>query len=109
MKIKWMQGAAIVMLMMVAACGNGKQKAAVQLDEARLNISSAKKAGADMRAAKTMRDAEVALQHAEADFKKGKYKQAASRAKDASMMAQKAQQEAAKKAAPAPKATKRKS
>jgi hypothetical protein len=76
---------------MVSGCGKGKQEAAVSLDEARLTISSARKAGADVRAPKPLGDAESELTKAEQAFEAKNYgstKVAALRAADAARSAE---------------------
>ncbi|MBI4387084.1 MAG: hypothetical protein HY551_06855 [Elusimicrobia bacterium] len=80
----------------VAGCGKGKESAAVALDEARLNVSSARKAGADYSA---IRDAEAKLQKAEQSFGKKKYSNAKKEAAAASQAAMSAKSEAERKEA----------
>jgi len=90
---------AAVFSAVVCACGSGKQEAAVLLDEARLNISSARKAGAESSSPTRLAQAVTALTAAEADFKSRNYAQAQSSAQTARDAAQQAENEAKAKAA----------
>jgi len=83
---------AAVVSAVVCACGSGKQEAAVSLDEARLSVSSARKAGAESSSPTRLAQAVTALTAAEADFKSRKYAEAqssAQKARDAALQAEK--------------------
>jgi len=72
-KVAGMLACSLLVVGLLAGCGKGKQEAAVSLDEARLGISSARKAGADINAPKYLNDAETALAQAEQEFSSGNY------------------------------------
>lgn len=83
---------AAVVSAVVCACGSGKQEAAVALDEARLSISSARKAGAEASTPARLAQAVTALSAAEADFKSRNYSAAqdyAQKARDGAVLAEK--------------------
>ncbi len=83
---------AAVACVMTSACGGGKQEAAVALDEARLSVSSARKAGAEAFSPARLEEAVTALSAAEAGFKKKKFGEAqgtALKARDAARLAEK--------------------
>lgn len=89
----------------LSGCGRGKEQAAVALDEARLNISSAKKAGAEARASVMIKGAQSHLVQAEESFYAGKYgpaKDAAMKAAEAAIAAE----SSARKSPPKKKAAK---
>lgn len=89
----------------LSACGGGRQEAAVALDEARLSVSSARKAGAESFAPARLAEAVTALSAAEAGFKKKKFgeaQDAAFKARDAARLAEKTAR-AVKEAAAAPR------
>lgn len=77
----------------LGACGGGKQEAAVALDEARLSVSSARKAGAESSSRERLAQAVTDLAAAEENFKSKDYSQAqdsARKARDAALQAEKA-------------------
>jgi len=77
---------------MVCACGNGKQEAAVALDEARLSVSSARKAGGESASPSRFAVAVTALAAAEVSFNTKQYGDAqssAQKARDAALQAEK--------------------
>lgn len=82
----------------LSGCSKGKEQAVVALDEAKLSISDARKAGATLSNS-ALRDAEVRLQDAEKNFKNGDYKRARSAASEATTAAVRAKSEAERKAA----------
>jgi len=82
----------------LSGCGKGKEQAVVALDEARLTISDARKAGATL-SSPALRDAEAKLRDAEQSFKKGDYKLATTSASQASAAAASAKSEAGKQPA----------
>lgn len=65
----------------LCACGSGKQDAAVKLDEARLSVAAARKAGAEASSPKRFSEAAAALSAAEAGFE-GKNYAAATKASE---------------------------
>ncbi len=88
----------------LSGCGKGKEQAAVALDEARLKISDARKAGATL-SSPALREAEAKLQGAEQSFKKGEYKPASTAASQASALAVNAKSAAANAKSEAAKQT----
>lgn len=71
-------------------CNKVKQEAAINLDEARLDMASAKKVEADVYAYETFRIARLALRRAEKSFKNSDYamaKKEATRASEAAKLA----------------------
>jgi len=90
---------ALLFLGGLSACSKGKEQAAVGIDEAKLNISSARKAGAERYARKTMDEAGKKLDIAQSNFRKGNYGYAKKQAGEASSLALLAQSEAQAKAA----------
>lgn len=76
----------------LSGCGAGKQEAAVALDEARLSVSSARKAGAEALSPARLQEAAAALSAAEAGFKRkdfGEAQETALKARDAARLAEK--------------------
>lgn len=105
----WMMAALVSGLL--SACGGGKQEAAVALDEARLSISSARKAGAETSSKERFGQATTDLSAAEESFKMKNYAEAqgsAQKARDAALQAEKAAKAAASAAPSRPKRRARK-
>lgn len=95
-------GIAVLALILAAGlsgCGRSKQTASLAMDEARLNISSAKNAGAQAYAAEPLKEAEAALKKAERAFASLHYDMARTDAESAVQLAAAAQVVAEKKAA----------
>lgn len=68
-------------------CGSkAKEEAAISMDEARLNISSAKKAGVSL-VDPNLTQAQIKLRKAEKNYKKADYKSAAKESTDANKLA----------------------
>lgn len=78
----------------LSGCSKSKEQAVVAIDEANLTISSARKAGAQNLAYKTLKDAEGKLTKAEKSFKNGAYSTAKREAQSASETARQAKIEA---------------
>lgn len=78
----------------LCACGAGKQNAAVALDEARLSISSARKAGAESSSPAVLATALASLSAAEDDFKRKNFSEALDSAQKARDSAREAEQTA---------------
>ena len=91
--------ASLVLACGLSACNKGKQQASIDLDEARLAVSSARNAGADIHARSTLRQAEARLDTAEKKFKKGLWTDAKKDAAVASQIASEAANEARKASA----------
>jgi len=83
----------------LSGCGRSKQIASIALDEARLNISAAKSAGAQAYAAEPLKEAEAALKKAERAFAALHYDMARTEAQNAVQLAAAAQVVAEKRAA----------
>lgn len=86
---RWM--AAAFVCIALSACGGGKQEAAVALDEARLSVSSARKAGAEASSPARLAEAVTALSAAEDSFKRKKFdaaRDSAHKARDAARLAE---------------------
>ena len=90
---------ALAMSLGLSGCGRSKQNAALALDEARLNIASAKSAGAQKYAGQPLKEAEAALKLAEKAFGTRHFDVATHEAQKANQLAVTAQSEAEKKAA----------
>ncbi|KAF0127332.1 MAG: hypothetical protein FD189_399 [Elusimicrobia bacterium] len=90
---------AFIAAVSLSGCGRGKQNASLALDEARLNVASARSAGAQEHVAGTMRSAEDALAAAEKAFTGGSFEEARVTAAKAARLAAAAQAEAERKAA----------
>lgn len=90
---------ALAMSFGLSGCGRAKQNAALALDEARLNIASAKNAGAQKYAAEPLTLAEAALKKADKAFNSLHYALAKDDAGKAAQLAAAAQAEAEKIAA----------
>lgn len=78
-------------LALLSGCGKGKEQAAVALDEAKLTISAARKAGATLNSS-SLREAEGRLRDAEQSFKDRDFKASLAAASDATAAAEKAKQ-----------------
>ncbi|MBI4057630.1 MAG: DUF4398 domain-containing protein [Elusimicrobia bacterium] len=83
----------------LSGCSKSKEQAVVAMDEARLTLSSAKKAGAESLAYKTLMGAESRLTGAEQRFKEGNYSAANEEATVANQLANQAKSEAETKKA----------
>ncbi len=92
--------AGLLCLAVLSACGRGRERAALALDEARLAVASALDAGA---ATQTVQSAIQKLEKAEADFKGGRFVEAEEAARWAVSLAQEAKAGAEKKTSDAKK------
>jgi hypothetical protein len=90
---------ALAMSFGLSGCGRSKQNAALALDEARLNIASARSAGAQKYAPQKLKEAEAALKLSEKSFGSLEFDAAKTQAQTAIRLAGAAQAEAEKKAA----------
>lgn len=90
---------ALVAAMSLSGCGRGKQNASLAIDEARLNIASAKTAGAQTHAAAGLRAAGESLASAEKAFAGGDFEAARGAAEKAAKLAAGAQADAERAAA----------
>lgn len=85
--------AAAFVCMALGACGRGKQEAAVALDEARLSVSGALRAGAEASSPARLAEALTALSAAEDSFTRKKFdaaRDSAHKARDAARLAENA-------------------
>lgn len=92
MQLKSFSVAMLMVCVLLCGCGKGKETAAIALDEARLAVSSAKKAGAEVRAAEPLKSAEAAIVKAESGFQKGDYLTVQAEAKKAKTYANTAEE-----------------
>jgi len=79
---------------LLCACGGGKQDAAVILDEARLGVSSARKAGAATASPARLAEAVTALSEAERSFTRQNYSESNDSARKTLVAALQAETEA---------------
>lgn len=94
----------------MCACGSGKQEAAVALDDARLSVSAARKAGAEFASPARLAEAVNALSAAEGSFGLKNYAEAqssAQKARDAALLAAKEAADKSKVSAKTPARAKR--
>ena len=80
-------------------CSKGREKAAVNLDTARLDVSSARNAGAERWAPDVFSRAATKLKTAERDFLKGRYEVVETQAPEISRLALQAKAESEREAA----------
>lgn len=91
-----------------SACGGGRQEAAVALDEARLSVSGARRAGAETSAPARLGEALAALTVAEDSFSRKKFGAALASAQSARDSARLAEKTAKAKVAEIPGKKRRK-
>ena len=82
----------------LSGCSKGKEQTVVALDEAKLSIADARKAGATLSNS-ALREAEDKLRQAEDSFKKGDYKRARNMASEVTASSVRAKSEAERRAA----------
>lgn len=98
MKHRW-KGALAMMAIALAGCEGGKQAAILAMDEARLNIAAAEKAGADQLAWQTLARARRQIKTAEDALAAKQFREAKEAASTANIQAINATAEAKDKAA----------
>jgi hypothetical protein len=100
--------AALAIGLLSAGCSGGKEQAAVAVDEAKLNLSAAENAGADLSAPDFIFETKRLLSLSEKDMAKGHYGQARELAEQANVAALRAKSlaETAKTKAAEPGGTK---